>query len=381
MTQTIVLIPLILLCLSAIAYYGCVIYSTIDFSSYRAQVGSNFQPPVTILKPICGLDREMYENLASFCQQDYPEYQIVFSTTSETDPGIAVVNQIIQDFPERDLQLVINERSIGCNPKVSNLANAESQAKYGILLAADSDIRVGPSYLKRVVQPLSEASVGVVTCLYRCLPQGIAALFEALIIATEHHPAVFITQKLEGIKFAIGATIVIRRSVLNEMGGFAAIADYLEDDSQLGYRPTQLGYRVVLSDYIVNHVTGPTSWLHSMKRQARWACGTRFSDPSGYPKTILTRGTVASLLLLLVTGGSAWAWVGLITLWAVRLGMAWTVGVWGIQDPTARWFFWLAPLGDLMSFAIWCYGFVGTTIEWRSQRLKLVQDGKLEALT
>ncbi len=381
MVHNLVLVPLILLCLSAIAYYGCVIYATIRFRTHHAPLDLTFHPPITILKPICGLDREMYENLASFCQQDYPDYQIVFSTASETDPGIAVVKQIMQDFPARDLALVVSDRAIGSNPKVNNLANAETQARHNILLSADSDIRVRPDYLRRVVQPLRDPAVGVVTCLYRCLPKGLAARFEALIIATEHHPAVFITQWLEGIKFAIGATIMIRRSVLQEMGGFAAIADYLEDDSQLGYRPTQLGYKVVLSDYVVDHVTGPESWLRSIRRQGRWACGTRFSDPSGYPKTILIRGTVVSLLLLLATGGSTLAWAGLAVTWMVRFAMAWVVGGWAIQDPTAQKFFWLSPLGDLVSFATWCYGFFGNTVEWRSQRLKLVQDGKLEVMT
>ena len=323
----------------------------------------------------------MYVSLASFCQQDYPEYQIIFSTLDASDPGIAVVNQIIQDFPERDLQLVVSDRCIGSNLKVSNLANAESQAKYSILLAADSDIRVRPDYLQTIVQPLSDASVGVVTCLYRCSPQGLAATFEALIISTEHHPAVFITHKLGGLKFAIGATILMQRSTLEAIGGFAAIADYLEDDSQLGYRPTQLGYKVVLSKHLVDHVTGPTTWANSIQRQIRWACGTRFSDPSGYPLTILTRGTVASLLLLLITGGSTFAWLMLSITWAVRLTMGWVVGVWAVQDPAAKRFFWLAPLGDLMSFAVWCYGFVGKTVQWRGQRLKLIEDGKLEPLT
>lgn len=381
MIQIIAFILLTLLCLSAIAYYFCVIYSVISFPNHLESTNPNFYPPVTILKPICGLDRDMYNNLASFCQQDYPQYQIILSVMDANDPGITIANQIIQNFPEQDIQLVINDRCIGRNLKVSNLANAETQAKYDILLAADSDIRVGAGYLKTIVQPLNDPKVGVVTCLYRCVPHGLAAIFEALIISTENHPTVFVAHALGGIKFGIGATILMRRVVLNEMGGFAAIADYLEDDSQLGYRPTQLGYTVVLSGYVVDHVTGPITWVNSIQRQIRWACGSRFSDPSGYPKMILTRGTVASVLLLLVTGGSPLAWITLGITWSVRLIMAWVVGVWAIQDPTARRFFWLAPLGDVMSFAIWCYGFVGKTVQWRGQRLRLVEDGKLEPIT
>ncbi len=167
-------------------------------------VDAHFHPPVTILKPICGLDSDAYENLASFCRQEYLTYQIIFGVQDFSDPSIEVVRQIIHDFPEVDIQLVISDRVIGTNLKVSNLANAAVEAKYDILLLADSDIQVQPDYLQQVVQPLKDAVVGVVTCMYRSQTQGWVSAFEAIGISTEFLPSVLVARKLEGMAFAMG---------------------------------------------------------------------------------------------------------------------------------------------------------------------------------
>jgi ceramide glucosyltransferase len=368
---------LTVLCFTAIGYYGCAIYSVRDFFARPTKGNPSFHPPVTILKPMCGLDSNAYENFASFCQQDYPNYQIIFSTLDPHDPNIAVVRQIIKDFPDADIQLVVSDRVIGTNHKVSNLANAETKAKHSFLLIADSDIRVRPDYLSQVIQPMSDPKVGIVTCIYRSLPQGWIAILEAVGISTESHPAILVAHKLEGIKFAIGATIVIPKSVLNKIGGFQAIADYLEDDSLLGFLSNSAGYQIVLSNYIVEHVSGKVTLVDFIQRQIRWYCGTRTSDPSGYPKLIFTFGTVYSLLLIILTKGAIISWMLLTATWTVRLIMAWILGAKYLQDPAAKKFFWLAPGSDIIKFIFWCYGFFGTTIYWRGRKLKLSPDGKI----
>ncbi|HEY9631820.1 MAG TPA: bacteriohopanetetrol glucosamine biosynthesis glycosyltransferase HpnI, partial [Coleofasciculaceae cyanobacterium] len=362
---------LFILSLSADWFYGYAIYAGFLFSSRSYSINPDFHPSVTILKPICGLDGDAYENLASFCQQDYPEYQIIFAVRDAADPGIEIVQKIIHYFPEMDIQLVASDRTIGTNLKVSNLANAAAVAKYEILVIADSDIRVGRDYLQRVVQPLQDENVGVVTCPYRSLAKGWVAILEALGNATDFHAGVFVSKHLEGVQFAFGSTIVIRQAVLEAIGGFPAIADYLADDFQLGYLPAQLGYEVVLSDYVVEHVLATTTLVDSIKRQIRWARGMRVSRPWGYLGLIFTYGTATSLLFLIATGGSIWGWVVLGITWSIRLAMAWVVGVYILKDSFAKKFLWLVPIQDLINFAVWGYGLVGSTIEWRGQQLKL----------
>lgn len=376
-TLTVIDFLLLILGLAAVWFYSYAIYAAIAWLNRPAPVEPNFHPPITILKPICGLDSDAYENLASFCQQDYPTYQIIFAVLESTDPGIEVVQKIIHYFPQVDIELVVSDRTIGTNRKVSNLANAVAKAKYDTLLIADSDIRVGRDYLQRVVQPLQEARVGVVTCLYRSLASGWVARLEAVGIATDFHAGVLVSTKLEGIKFALGSTILIRRTVLEKIGGFEAIADYLADDFQLGNLPTQAGYKVVLSDYVVEHVLASTTLVDSIRRQVRWARGTRVCRPWGYVGLIFTHGTVTSLLLLIATGESTLGWIILGITWIARLVMGWVVGVRSLNDPVAQKFLWLAPIQDLIGFAIWCYSFIGNRIEWRGKGWRLTKGGKL----
>lgn len=371
---------LLILCLVAICYYCYGIYAAIKFFSYETQIDPDFHPPITILKPICGLDIDTYENFASFCQQDYPEYQIIFSVRNEDDPSVQIVKQIIDDFPKIDISLVIS-RTIGTNLKVSNLAKAKAEAKYSLLLLADSDVRVGRDYLRQVIQPMRDESVGVVTCLYRPFVRGWVAILEAVGISTEYLAGVLVARSLEGMNFALGPTIAIRKSVLEAIGGFIAIADYLADDFQLGYLSAKAGYKVVLSDYIIDHAIATENLLDLIHRQTRWNCCTRVSRPWGYLGLIFTHGTAMSILFLIATGGSIFGWAIAILTWSTRLIMAWVVGVKSLKDPVTSKFLWLVPLRDLIGFAIWCYALVGDTFEWRGQQLKLTKAGKLELLS
>jgi ceramide glucosyltransferase len=371
---------LLILCLAAIFFYCYSIYAAIAFFSQPHTIDPEFHPPITILKPICGVDRDAEENLASFCQQDYPEYQIIFAVRDRQDPAIVVIEKIIQQFPDVDIHLVVSDRIIGANLKVSNLANAVTAAKHEILLIADSDIRVGKDYLQRVIQPFQAEKVGVVTCLYRSLAQGWVTTLEALGTSTDFYPSVLVSNQMEGIKFALGSTILIRKQALEAIGGFEAVADYLADDFQLGYLPTQAGYKVVLSDYIVDHVLASSTLAQTIQRQIRWARCIRVSRPWGYVGLLFTYGTVTSLLLAIATGGSILGWTVLAITWLMRLLMGWLVAVKMLNDQVAKNYFWVIPVRDLFHFAIWCSGFVGSTIAWRGQRLKLIKGGKLVAM-
>ncbi|MFM5888011.1 MAG: bacteriohopanetetrol glucosamine biosynthesis glycosyltransferase HpnI [Dolichospermum sp.] len=371
---------MLIFCLSAVLFYTYGVYTGIAFLRNSPPINPEFHPPVTILKPLCGVDKGTYTNLASFCQQDYPQYQIIFSVRSSTDPSIEVVEKLIQQFPEIDISLVVKDYIIGANLKISNLANAVTSAKYDILVIADSDIRVCSQYLKTVIQPLQDEKVGVVTCLYRSTAQGIATILEAICTATDFQPSILVSKQLEGIKFALGSTIVIRKTTLAKIGGFAAVADYLADDYQLGYLPAQVGDKVVLSNYIVEHGLGHSSLLDSINRQIRWARCIRVSRPGGYIGLIFTFGTISSLLLLITSSGSILSWFVFFITLLMRFIMAWVIGVKLLNDPVTKKFFWLIPIADIVRFTIWCCGFFGNTIEWRGTKFKLVKDGKLEMI-
>lgn len=377
-TRILLGILLLIPCLSSVWFYGYAIYAARDLFSQPPRLHAGFLPPISILKPLSGLDREAYANLASFCQQDYPEYEVICGIRNEQDPAAQVVRRLINDFPAVPIQLVVGEQRLGTNPKVSNLANMLGAARYPLLLISDSDIRVGRDYLRRVVQPLRDPKVGVVTCMYRSLTQHAIGALEALGISTEYHASVLVARKLEGVKFALGATIVIRRAVLEAMGGFAALANALADDFRLGNLAWRAGYGVVLSDYIVEHVLSTSRLAELIRHQTRWVRGTRSARPWGYLGLIFTHGTAMSLLWLLL-GPSGWlfGWITVGVVWMARLIMAWVVGVRYLRDPAVKRFLWLLPARDLLGFALWCSGFVGGTIEWRGQRFRLTRGGQL----
>ncbi|HYL98901.1 MAG TPA: bacteriohopanetetrol glucosamine biosynthesis glycosyltransferase HpnI, partial [Blastocatellia bacterium] len=338
MHQILALLILVLLtfCLSALWFYCYSIYAAHDLFSRKRDIDPEFCPPLTILKPIRGLDSFAYENLTSFCLQDYPSFQIVFGVQDTNDPAVKVVQRIIKDFPHLDISLVVDPHSIGPNLKVCNLANMERVAKHSLLLISDSDIRVTPDYLKRLVQPMSDPAVGVVTCMYRSRPIGIASSIEALGISTEFHAGVLVARLLEGMKFALGSTILMRREALDAVGGFRAVVDFLGDDFLLGYLPAEAGYRVVLSDYVVEHVLDTESFSDLIHHQTRWSRSTRASRPRGYLGLIFTHGTATSLLLLIATQGAGWGWALLAAVWGARLTMAWVVGSRYLKDDVAK---------------------------------------------
>jgi len=365
------------LSLSAIIYNLYAIYGAIDFFREEFKQEQEYSPPLTIIKPLCGLDWQIYENLASFCEQDYTQYQIVFALRSLDDPCFKIAQKIQQDFPDLDISLIVNKRTIGNNLKVSNLANALTIAKYPILVIADSDIKVGSDYLKEIVKPLKDPQTAVVTCPYNSLVKGKVAIFEALGIATVFNPKIMVARKLEGVSFGFGSTIAIKRAVLEEIGGFEAIADYLSDDFQLANQPYRRGYRVHLSRYIVEHVSADVKLADLFARQLRWAKGVKSERFWGYVGLIFTQLTTNSLFFLLLSQFSLFSYLVFSISWLIRLLMAYIVGAVLFKDSLAKKYLYLVPLRDMFDFFIWVLGFFGDTISWRDNKFKLVDKGKL----
>jgi ceramide glucosyltransferase len=368
---------LVTVCLSATAYSLFAAYAARAFFRRAPRPADAFLPPVTIFKPLRGLDREAYRNFASFCRQDYPDYQVVFGADSSEEPALEVARAIVRDFPHVDVSIVVGKRAAAANPKVGNLAGMFPAAKHPVLLVSDSDIRVGPSHLRTMVQPLADPKVGVVTCLYRSYARGLAGELDALSLSTEFQPSVLVARKIEGITFAMGSGICMRRSVLEEIGGFEAIADYLADDYFLGNLPSRAGYDVELSNHVVEHRLDTESLTGLVHHQIRWNRGIRAARPWGYAGLLFTHGTPAALLLPLAAGGAPGAWALAGATLAARLGMAWYVAVRWLEDPVARRALWLVPLRDLLGFALWIAAYLGTTIVWRGSRFRLGERGRL----
>lgn len=372
----------LLVCLvAAMVYYGiALVAGLLWFADRRRQraLGLSYTPPVTIFKPVRGADAEAYENFASFCRQDYPEYQIIFGVRDERDQAVAIIRQLQADFPNHDIEVIISAKEIGYNAKVSNLQNMYAQAKHDVLLIVDSDIRVAPDYLRRVVAPLKQPHVGMVTCLYRgAQAKTFAALLENIGISSTFGAEVCTARALEGIEFALGSTIALRRALLERIGGFRAVADYLADDFLLGNYTARAGYEVVLSDCVVEHVSAPDTFGAMLKHQLRWGRSTRISRPWGYRGLILTYGTATALLALLAWNFAGFAWwlFGLTML--VRFLPVFVVGVYGLRDHVLARYFWLVPLRDLITFGIWLVSFVGDEIEWRGTSFRVLPGGKL----
>ena len=353
--------------------------ATVFFSKKNDEPAEGDGPPGTILKSVRGVEDGTYENLASFCRIDYPAYQVLFGVHDSNDPAIPLIARLLRDFPQADLQLIRCDRVMGSNPKVSNLIQMEPNAKHPLLLVCDSDIRVGREFLRRLVRPMREKKVGAVTCMSRSLSKGFIGTLEALREVTEFCPSVMVAHALEGVKFGLGSAILVRREALEEIGGFASIADYLADDYLLGNRIARAGYAVHLSNVIVEHDLAAARFRDLVRRQIRWNRGIRACRPWGYRGLILTYGIPMGGLFLALSGFSTAGWIVFTAASAARLTMAYGVGARLLNDRAARRYLWLTPVQDVLSFGLWCAGLFGSGIQWRDQSFRLMKDGKLHA--
>ncbi|MGE5529446.1 MAG: bacteriohopanetetrol glucosamine biosynthesis glycosyltransferase HpnI, partial [Patescibacteria group bacterium] len=354
------LCKLILLLTAASWVYWLVAWRMVHvfFRDYAAS-GEDFTPPVSLLKPVKGLDPEAYENFASFCRQDYPAYEILFGVADPDDPCVPVVERLRQEFPERGIKLVVAP-ALGANRKASILHTLAGRAAHEILVISDSDIRVAPDYLRRVVAPLADAATGLVTCPYRGeQPRTFTARLEALYMGTTFLPSVMIARRALAMRFAMGATTVLRRSDLERIGGFAALADYLADDYQLGYRISGLDLRVHLSDCVVASILGATTFGEQWRRELRWMRCNRVSRPWGYPGLLLSFCTPLALALFLLGGG----WAALAVSVFLRWEVAWQVAGYTGDREARAWLAWL-PLRDMLSALVWIAGAFGLRVSW-----------------
>ena len=368
---------------ASMCYCALCIWAAIRFASQlkTALAPAANLPPVSILKPLKGTDPEMYESFRSHCIQDYPEYEILFGISDASDPAAVLVEKLRQEFPGRAIRLVLCEKKLGANGKVSSLAQLAAEAKYQILLVDDSDIRVTRDYLKAVVTELQEPGTGMVTCLYRGIPAGtIASRLESLGISTDFSPGVLAAQQIEaGLHFGLGSTLAFRRSELDAIGGFEAIVDHLGDDYELGKRIADLRLKVKLGNEIVETFLLAYGFSDFFSHQLRWARTIRASRPGGYAGLLITYTLTWAVLTVVFSRGAAWAWwLGACAV-LLRVTMALVTGVFVLRDREVLRSLWLLPLRDFIAPFVWVGGWFGRKIVWRGEEFVL-KNGKLQGI-
>ena len=367
-------------------YLGLVVVAAVRFHASAGRgpalpEGRASLPPITILKPVHGMEPLLEECLESFFLQDYPAYELIFGARSADDPALSVVGSLKRKYSHIPTQIVLSGEPAYPNAKVYLMEKMLPLAAHPPLFITDSDVRVTPDYLRQVVTPMLDPNVGMVTCLYRGVSTGgFWSLLEALGMSIEMSSGVLVANLLEGMKFALGPTMVIRKDVLEGWGGFGILRDYCADDFIMGALTHEAGRKVVLSHHVIDHIVLNRSARQSFLHQIRWMKSSRFSRPAGHIGTGLTFAMPFGLLGLVV-GWTSGHWMLGLGLFAAacanRIVQALAVG-WGVtRDRYSALFCWLYPVRDVLGFILWCGSFSGSEIYWRGERYRLVSGGRM----
>lgn len=364
---------------AGIAYTAFAISRMRTFRSTETEKTNGFTPPVTVFKPLHGDEPYLYENLRSFCVQEYPEYQIIFGASVPNDPALNVARELQREFPQLDIDIVSGNGTAVRNPKVGNLIAMRERARHGIFVIADSDMRVGPDYLREIGAPFADDTVGAVTCIYGGTSDAsMASQLGAMHVNDDFSPSVLVATALEPLSYCFGATMAVRRNLLNDAGGFAALGDKLGDDYALGNLVVESGYRVELSRYIVHTTIADDDvaslWLHEL----RWARTILAQRPIGYAGSIVTY----PLAFALAFAALARSPLALATL-AVAATLRTLLHFEGRKTfaPHVRATPWLIPLRDAISAAIWVTAFLGKRVRWRDGGYRVEAGGQMAGET
>jgi ceramide glucosyltransferase len=366
---------LLILALLPFIYYLLSFYCVIAHfrAAHRASTPKvPFMPPASIVKPVRGLDYEAYENFASFCRLDYPEYEVVFAVSDTDGQVCAVIEKLRAEFPTCSIRMITEVPCLGTNDKVNNLCQLVQEAKYDFIVMSDSDVRVGPDYLRQVIAPFADPEVGAVTAFFKSLSAGnLASNLGALGMYMDSAPAALVAKKIEGkMRFAFGWTMATSKKHLAEIGGWKEMANYHSDDFELGKRIARCGHRVELMMAPVSMVFPEETLAKYFSRELRWSIGLRSVRPLGYWGLAFTHGLPWALLAAAAAASMnsmALAVAYLSSYLILRVGLTWMVGNWGIADRNLIKILWLVPLHDAINFVIWFLGFFSSKIRWRGQ--------------
>ncbi|PYU07868.1 MAG: hypothetical protein DMG33_03595 [Acidobacteria bacterium] len=363
----------LLLAVAPLAYYVLASVAALRFfRRERARSLPPITPPVSVLKPVRGLDFGSYENFLSFCLQDYPDYELLFAVNDDKDPAVPLIQRLQREFPERRIRLFAGAERLGANRKINKLARLVREARNDILVISDGDVRVGPRYLRDVVAPFADPRTGLVTCFYRGIAErNLGAELEAVGTSSDFFAGVLMAEWFEGMTFALGASMVTTKSWLDRIGGFATIADKHSDDYELGHRVAQAGGKVVLSREAVWTMYPAQTPRGFFEHQVRWARTVRLCRPLSYAGLLFTHGLPWAVLAAVVAPAR---WIGAAYVAAyviLRMAMAWAVGVWGVGDDVLRRRLWLVPLRDAIHFGVWLVSFGSNRITWAGDEFEI----------
>jgi len=368
------------LLLAAWIYIAGATLAAARFARRRAAAAAAASPaataePVSVLKPLYGAEPGLYENLRSFAEQDYPEYQLVLGLRDRTDPALAVARALIRDLPHRNIALVVDARVTGSNRKVANLENMLPAARHDVIVIADSDMRVSPDYLRTVTAPLLNRHTGLVTCAYNGAPTG---GFWSL-LAAQHINFGFLPGALVGAALRVGggcfgATLALRREVLEEIGGFTRLRNELADDHRMGAAVRRLGLATALSPYIVENRVSEPSLARLWRHELRWARTSRAMAPAGFAGSIVTHTLAIGVIAATVWGWDAAGSAALLASLTLRWLSAAAIAHW-LALP--RRGLWLLPLRDALSFVLFIASFCGRGVQWRGHQLQVGPRGRI----
>src|SRR5215467_1113383 len=365
------------LALCGMGFYVLCLWSVYSFRREARKPQPSFAPPVFILKPLRGVDPQMYESFRSHCVQDYPEYEIIFGVSEADDPAVDAVHQLMREFPRCKISLMICPDVLGTNRKTSNVVQMLQLAQHDHILINDSDIYVTPDYLRRVMAPFGQRTVGMVTCPYRGIAaKTLGSKLESVGISTDFFAGVLSAWKIEhGLHFALGSTLAMTRTALEAIGGLEPLVDHLADDFELGSRISKAGLEVVLVDLVVETHLPAYSFREFFEHQMRWARSTRDSRRRGYLGILLTFGLPWAMIAVLFAHGSLLSWTVLCASAFLRSAIAFRfAGV--MQDLSITRHFWLVPLRDLIAFWVWFASFAGHQVHWRGD-IFILENGRI----
>jgi ceramide glucosyltransferase len=361
-------------------YALLVVASTVRLAARRRTLRPEaFAPPVSLLKPLHGSEPDLASHLQSFFEQDYPKYEVIFCARDERDPGLEIARKVAARYPAIATKFLYSGNPPYANAKVWSLERMQSAASHRFFVVSDSDVSVMPDYLRAVMAPFADERVGLVTCLYRGVAGGsFWSNLEAVGMSVEMSAGVLVAEMLEGMKFALGPTMVVRRDSLDKAGGFRALGPYHADDFMLGNLISAAGHRVILSTHIIEHHVLNSSFLPSVRHQIRWMKSTRFSRPKGHFGTALTfsmpYGLVAAGVAMAfhrpLLGAALLGWA-----WASRIALGALVGGLVVGEPQLLRSALLYPLRDLLGFCYWVASYVSNEVRWRGEVYNLLEDG------
>ncbi|MFY9841631.1 MAG: glycosyltransferase [Terriglobales bacterium] len=365
-------------------YYLIALFSSWQFfrrGAPRNAPAQNFTPSVSILKPVRGLDPDAYENFASFCRQDYPDYEMLFCVGEEDDPVFPVLQKLVHDFPERSIRVLFGSGGKGTNDKVVKLARLVREAQHEVVVISDSDVRVEPDYLRTVVAPLADSKVGAVTCFYVPIEEKtFTDSLQTIGMSSDFYVGILVARQLDGVKFALGPTIATTRTRLAGFGGYGAIENRPADDLLVGRLIAEQGYEVELLHYTISTVADYQSLRGLVHKRLRWIVVMRHMRPWGHLGLLLTQGLPWSLAAVAIHPSVAVALGYVGTYLGLRFAMTWIVGIWGLKQNALWTKLWLIPLWDAMAFMIWLTSFGRNSIRWRDGEY-YIRDGALVPVT